>query len=100
MLRKEKEEINRFFAESQDYPDREESSVGHGWVEISLKEYNERIAIASELRKKNRLENCEKNCIHNDHCCQKYTYSSNPKVCWCDDFEQIEKAVKVRTADK
>lgn len=67
----EKVEINRFFAESQDYPDREESSVGRGWVEISLKEYNERIAIASELRKKNRLENCEKNCIHNDHCCQK-----------------------------
>lgn len=47
----EKIEINRFFAESQDYPDRKECSVGHGWVEISLDEFNKRKAIAQILRK-------------------------------------------------
>lgn len=73
----EKVEINRFFAESQDYPDREESNVGHGWVEITKEEFLERKAIAQVLRKETRLKRCKMNCAAFENCQYKENHSTN-----------------------
>ena len=73
----EKVEINRFFAESQDYPDREESNVGHGWVEITKEEFLERKAIAQVLRKETRLKQCKMNCAAFENCSYKEEHSEN-----------------------
>lgn len=74
----EKVEINRFFAEAQDYPDRKEASVGYGWVEITYEEYVGRTVIAeAALRKEIRLKQCEMNCAAFENCSYKEEHSEN-----------------------
>ncbi|HRM91229.1 MAG TPA: hypothetical protein PLK68_12320 [Thomasclavelia ramosa] len=73
----EKIEINRFFAEAQDYPDRKEVSVGHGLVEITYEEYVGRKVIAGALRKEIILKQCEMNCAAFENCSYKEEHSEN-----------------------
>jgi len=77
LLDGEKIEINRFFAEAQDYPDRKEVSVGHGLVEITYEEYVGRKVIAGALRKEIILKQCEMNCAAFENCSYKEEHSEN-----------------------
>ena len=57
----EKVEINRFFAESQDYPEQKEAFPG--WVEITKEEFDARSKKADILRVLTKKSTCE-----NQHC--------------------------------
>lgn len=82
----EKVEINRFFAEMEDYP--KEKETYPGWVEISEKEYSERRTKADALRIIIKKEICEDKCALYDGCQKKEEYQNNRT--YCDDFVSKE----------
>ena len=92
----EKVEINRFFAEPQDYPG--EKEVFSGWVEISSDIFEMRKEKADILRVQTKKENCERYCQLFDTCQKKEKYQHNRT--YCDDFIHInDKPVEVENDD-
>ena len=80
-------EINRYFAEAQDYPNIEEYSPCRGWVEITKEEFENRRAKADILRVQMKKENCEKSCQLYNVCQKKEEYQNNRT--YCDDFVHV-----------
>lgn len=94
MVNGEKVEINRYFAESQDYPGQKEAFPG--WVEISKDEFDKRGKQADILRVQMKKNTCEKNCQLRNTCRKKEEYQNNRT--YCDDFIHVDyKPTEVET---